>query len=45
MGLSNSIRNLHREIIQGLNMVEIDMNQIKEDILAEETSGSTPFFL
>ena len=44
MGLSNSIRNLHREIIQGLNMVEIDMNQFKEDILAEETSGSTPFF-
>ena len=44
MGLSNSIRNLHREIIQGLNMVEIDMNQIKDDILAEETSGSTPFF-
>lgn len=44
MGLSSSIRNLHQEIIRGLNMVETDMNQIREELLAEESTAPVPFF-
>lgn len=44
MGLSSSVRHLHHEIIQGLNMVENDLNRIRNDIFAEEGLDSSPFF-